>query len=227
MATPLHRLPVEVRPRERLLARGPEALSVAELLALVLGSGRKGESSVQVGLRLLADFGGLEGLATARPEELARIPGVGMAKAAALVGALRLGRLAVSVSPEGAVLRTSADAGAIAVRELAAARRERVIVMVCDGANRLKRVVPVAEGSVDRAPFPVREILNAVLRHDGRAFIVAHSHPSGNPTPSDHDHHATEDLRAAAPTVGLRFLDHVIVGGDSWESVRCSQRTRY
>jgi DNA repair protein RadC len=223
---PLHRLPPDARPRERLLSLGAEALSEAELLALVIRTGRTGESSLHLAMRLLADFGGLAGLATARSEELAQKPGVGAAKAASLVAAFRLGRLASSAALSRPVLRTAADAGAIAVRELGSLRRERVLVLVCDGANRLKTVVTVAEGSIDRAPFPVREILNAVIRHDGSAFIVAHNHPSGDATPSDEDRRTTEKLSAAAGEVGLRFLDHVVVSGARWRPVKASPRTR-
>jgi DNA repair protein RadC len=77
----------------------------------------------------------------------------------------------------------------------------------------------LTEGSIDRSLLPVRDILNAVLRHDGRAFAVAHNHPSGDPTPSDTDRRATAELAAAAQVVGLRFLDHVIVSGEKWRSV--------
>ncbi len=225
MATRIADLPEHDRPRERLLARGVEALSERELLALLLGKGRRGESALDLAAALLAEHGGLAGVAAARPEELARRPGIGPAKAATLAAAFRLGLLA-SGRVEAPVLRTAADAAAVALRELAHTRRERVVVLVCDARNRLLRVVPVAEGSVDRAPLPVREVLNAVLRHDGRAFAVAHSHPSGDPEPGEEDVRATEQLAAAARTVGLRFLDHLVVGGGEWRSARASPRTR-
>lgn len=227
MSIPLRRLPAHERPRERLLARGPQALSERELLALVIGKGRRGESALDVSTGLLAEYGGLAGLADARPEELARRAGIGPAKAAALVAAFRLGRLAREATSEGPVLRSAEDAGRIAMAELAHARRERVIVLVCDSANRLRRVVTVADGSADRVLFPVREILNAVLRHDGRAFVVAHNHPSGDPTPSDDDRRASEQISDGATAVGLRFLDHLVVADGTCESaVRASLRTR-
>ncbi len=223
MATRIADLPEHDRPRERLLARGAEALSERELLALVLGKGRRGESALDLAAALLAEHGGLAGIAAARPEELARRAGVGPAKAAALAAAFRLGLLA-SGRVEAPVLRTAADAAEVALRELAHARRERVIVLVCDARNRLLRVVSVAEGSIDRAPLPVREVLNAVLRHDGRAFAVAHSHPSGDPEPGEEDVRATEKLAEAARTVGLRFLDHLVVGGGEWRSASVVSR---
>jgi DNA repair protein RadC len=201
-----------------MLALGAEALSERELLALVLGKGRQGESALDLAASLLAEFGGLADLAEAQPEELARTSGIGPAKAAALVAAFRLGRLAGAAAREGPVLTSAEDAAKVAMRELAGLRRERVIVLVCDSANRLRRVVTVSEGSIDRAPFPVREILNAVLRHDGRAFVVAHNHPSSNSTPSELDIRGTERVAAAARHVGLRFLDSLVIGANGWAS---------
>jgi DNA repair protein RadC len=219
-------LPERERPRERLLSLGVDALSDRELLALVLRNGRRGESALEVAGALLSEFGSLESLASALPEELSRRAGVGPAKAAALVAAFRLGKVARN-SWSAAVLRSAADVAEVALREIGDARRERVIVLVCDSANRLRRVIRVSEGTIDRSLLPVREVLNAVLRHDGRAFAIAHNHPSGDVTPSDADRRAFTELCGAARAVGLRFLDHVIVGGGEWQSVSsaCEERT--
>lgn len=218
-------LPVRERPRERLARLGAEALAERELLALVLGSGRQGESALDVAGALLAEFGGLGELARARPEELSRRGGIGAARAAALVAAFRLGRLAADAPDEAPVLRRPEDAARVAMRELAGLRRERVIVLVCDSGNRLRRIVTVAEGSIDRAPFPVREILNAVLRHDGKAFVVAHNHPSGQGQPSSADEQATAALQSVARAGGLRLLDHLVVSDNGWVSATPDQRT--
>jgi DNA repair protein RadC len=214
MATILADLPPHERPRERLLGSGPKALSDSELLALVLRQGRRGESAVSLAASLLAEYGNLDALAGAHPEELATRSGVGAAKAAALVAAFQLGR---RLGRDGVplVLRSPTDVAKVARRELDGLRRERVLVLVCDAANRLRRTVIVSEGSIDRSLVPIREILNAVLRNDGRAFAIAHNHPSGNPEPSDADHRATAEVRDAARIVGLRFLGHVVVGNKS------------
>lgn len=217
-------MPERERPRERLMVRGIEALSERELLALVLRNGRQGESAIDLAAALIAEYGSLSGIAAARPEELARRPGVGPAKAAAVVAAFRLGRLA-DRAPESICLRSGADIAAVAMRELAGVRRERVLVLVCDAANRLRKVTEVSDGAIDRSLLPVREVLNVVLRHDGRAFAVVHNHPSGDPTPSDADRRATTDLGAGAKAVGLRFLDHVIVTDTTWSSATAPQRT--
>jgi DNA repair protein RadC len=219
VALSMAKVPVHERPRERLLARGIAALSERELLALVLRHGRRGESALDLASALLADYGSLAAIAAALPEELARHPGIGNTKAAALLAAFQLGRVSTRGSNEGVRLTEAADIAQMAQRELARVRRERVLVLVCDAANRLRRTESVSLGSVDRSPVPVREVLNCVLRHDGRSFAIAHNHPSGDPTPSDADVRATEALAVASKTVGLRFLDHVVVTDESWSVV--------
>ena len=199
--------------------RGVESLSARELLALVLRNGVKGRSALDLADELLADFGSLASLAAARPEELARRPGVGDAKAAALVAAFALARKVELIPAGDAVLRAAEDVARVATRELAGLRRERVLVLVCDGRNRLRRVTAVSEGSIDRSLVPVREILNAVLRNDGRAFALAHNHPDGDPEPSAADHRATVEVKAAAQVAGLRFLGHVVVASTEWHAV--------
>jgi len=219
MAVLMAAVPPHERPRERLFAGGAEALTERELLALVLRNGTRGVSALDLASELLADYGSLGALAVARPEELAGRKGVGPAKAAALVAAFQLSRRATLLAEEAVVLRSGDDVARAARGLLAGLRRERVLVLVCDAANRLRRTVVVAEGSIDRSLVPVREILNAVLRHDGRAFAVAHNHPSGDTGPSDADRKATTDVAAGAKTAGLRFLGHVIVAGQAWQAV--------
>lgn len=212
-------IPPEERPRERLAANGVESLSARELLALVLHSGTRGRSALDLADELIGAFGSLAGLAVARREELARLPGVGHAKAAAVVAAFGLARKVEPRLAQAEVMRSAEDAARVAGRELFGLRRERVIVLVCDGRNRLRHVASVSDGAVDRALMPVREILNAVLRFDGRAFAVAHNHPDGDPEPSDTDRRATADIKAAARIAGLRFLGHVVVAGAHWCAV--------
>lgn len=216
MAVVMAAVPPDERPRERLAAHGVESLSARELLALILRNGTAGKGALDLADELLAEFGSLAGLAVARPEELARRPGVGPAKAASLLAAFHLARKLEADVGEQTVLRSAEDVARIAQVELASARRERVIVLVCDTRHRLRHTVPVSEGAVDRSLVPVREVLNAVLRHDGRAFALAHNHPGGDAEPSDADRRATDDVAAAARVAGVRFLGHVIVAGPDW-----------
>lgn len=211
-------MPEGDRPRERLLRRGPEALSDAELVAIQLGSGHAGASALEVARHLLVEWGGVAELARARPEELARATGVGPAKAARLVSAFALG-VRGDHAPDRPVVRTSTDIARIAVAAIGFQRTEQVLVIVLDGASHIRRAEVVASGSAKSCPVPVREILATVLRHDGVAFAVAHNHPGGDPTPTPADVSATRAVRDAAATVGLRFLDHVVVAGTEWRGI--------
>lgn len=219
MALLMAAVPPHERPRERLLACGAEALTERELLALVLRNGAPGVSALDLASELMAEYGSLTALASALPEELAMRKGIGSAKAATLVAAFALGRRAETDNREPSVLRNGEDVARIARGALGGLRRERVLVLVCDGANRLRRTVVVSEGSIDRSLVPVREILNAVLRHDGRSFALAHNHPSGGMEPSDADRRATKDVATGAKTAGLRFLGHVVVAGEHWQAI--------
>ncbi|WP_280245393.1 RadC family protein [Nocardia abscessus] len=218
MAVSLVDVPVAQRPRERLLALGPHALSDAELLALLLRQGRRGASALDLAVELLVEHGGVAGLASARPEELSRRAGIGVAKAAAIIAAFHLGARARGRPDTSLQLTSPADVAAAAGPHFAGARVERLLVLVCDAQNRLRQKVFVAEGAIDQVAVPVREILNTVLRHDGRAFAIVHNHPSGDPTPSLDDRRTTTLLTEAARTVGLRFLDHVVLAGEKWAS---------
>ncbi|NUS43806.1 MAG: DNA repair protein [Mycobacteriaceae bacterium] len=216
MSVPITTFPADQRPRERLTALGPHALSDGELLALLLRHGRVGQNALELAYDLLAAYGGPKGLAAARPEELAARAGVGAAKAASIVAAFHLGAR-VDRDPDLAPrIEGPAVAVALARPKFAGSRTERLLVEGCDAQDRLRHSLFVAEGAIDGVAVPVREILNAVLRHDGCSFVVVHNHPSGNPDPSPEDRHATARLADSARTVGLRFLGSVIIAGERW-----------
>ncbi|MGH2711533.1 MAG: JAB domain-containing protein, partial [Actinomycetota bacterium] len=172
---------------------------------------------------LLVSRGGLEGLAMSHPEEIAEVPGVGEAKAAVLSAAFELARRATEGDRASRlVLRRPEDLARVVELELGNARREIVLAIILDASHRLRRLVRISEGSVDQAMLPAREVLNAVLRNDGVAFALAHNHPSGDLAPSQLDIQATDRLQKASVAVGLRFLDHLIVEGERWVSLRAS-----
>lgn len=209
----------EDQPSARLLRLGASALSDAELVALVARVEPNGRDEVLVGREVLFECGGLRGLASAFPEELTRVSGIGPVSAARLLAAFELAARATALPVDRLVDSAAAIADLVAPI-LARERREKVVVVVTDAANRLLRVVPVATGGLDSSPLPIREVLHAVLRYDGRAFALAHNHPSSDPTPSVEDREATMAVGRAADAVGLRFLDHVVIAGSSWRSVR-------
>jgi DNA repair protein RadC len=214
-ARPLAAVPAGQRPRERLLALGGEPLADAELVALLLGTGRRGMSALAVAHDLLAAYEGPYGLARAEPVELARRPGVGLAKATRICAAFALARRVAAVPP-GQVVSTTADLADQVRPYLAQARRERVVLVVLDHALRVRRTCVVYEGSVDECLLPVREVLTATLAHDGSGFAVAHNHPSGDPTPSGSDERVTAALARGAEAVGLDFHGHLVVTDGRW-----------
>ncbi|WP_278265044.1 DNA repair protein RadC [Nocardia sp. AG03] len=216
MSVPIADLPVAQRPRERLLMLGPHALSDSELLALLLGQGTRGLSALELAAHLLGEYGGLAELSAARPEELARSAGIGPAKAATVIAAFHLGTRSRTSTDTVPRLSTPEDVARVAIPLFAGARVERLLVLICDTQHRLRHRAFVAEGAIDHVAVPVREILNTVLRHDGRAFAVVHNHPSGDPHPSPDDRRASTLLHHAAATVGLRYLDHIVIAGESW-----------
>ena len=219
MGRPFSVLPVCIRPRERLLEEGREALSDSEVLALLLRSGTTGASASDLANELLADFGSLSRLSEATADELKRVPGVGAAKAAAVVAGFELGRRLRLDKTNEVVLSRASEVAARAQALLSGLRRERVVVFVCDRRGRLLREMHLSQGTSARALIDVREVLNAVLRHDGNSFALAHNHPSEDTRPSAADVKVTGNLAAAAKTVGLRFLGHIVIAGDQWAEV--------
>ncbi len=216
-------LPPHDRPRERLWRVGPEALADRELLAILLRTGSRDRNALAFAEALLVEAGGLDGLARTAPDDLVRIAGIGGAKASSVLAALELARrVARRRGPSASAVRRPADLAALVVPELSRLARERVLVVVLDGGHRPTRVVPLTSGSVDRSLLPVREVLHAVLRSDGVGFALAHNHPAGDPSPSEEDLAATRRVQAAAPLVGLRLVDRLIVADGSWLSLRGS-----
>jgi DNA repair protein RadC len=216
-------IPPPQRPRERLLLLGAESLADAELVAVLLGTGGRGQNALDLAHDLLIEYGGPGGLAGVPPEELSRRAGVGPAKAARVVAAFSLARR-MGPPAKGVQLRDSADIADVARLWLADVRRERAVVIVCDSALRVRRAFVITEGSSNACLLPVREILTAVLLHDGAAFAVAHNHPSGDVEPSSADEAVTAALCDAAEAVGLDFLGHVVVSRERWAS--CSARVQ-
>jgi DNA repair protein RadC len=211
-------LPESDRPRERLLSRGAAALSDRELLGLVLGSGLPGCDAIELAATLIGASGGLPALATADPHVLKQLPGVGAAKAARVAAAFELARRA-ALTEERRRVASSSDVAAVAAPYLRGLRHERVIVVACDSSGGLLRVTPLTDGVADRSLIPVRDVLAAVLGVGGTSFAVAHNHPTGSLAPSDPDTEVTAKLRQAAGTVGLRFLDHVILTETTWTRI--------
>ncbi|MEZ0396321.1 MAG: DNA repair protein RadC [Anaerolineales bacterium] len=214
-------LPASDRPRERLASLGPQALSSAELLAILLRVGVAGESAVQMGQRLLAAFGGLTGLHRAPFEDLCNQHGVGAAKAAQIKAAIELGRrLTLEAPEERPVINSPADAAALVSYEMSAFEQEHLRVLLLDTRNRLLDIVEVYKGSVNSAQVHVGEVFKAAIRRGAAAILVAHNHPSGDPTPSPDDVAVTRAIVQAGRLLDVDVLDHLVIGQGRWVSLK-------
>ena len=206
-------LPAAERPRERMVARGAEVLSGIELLACLLGRGSAGESVLTISQRLLNRFGDIEGIARARIEELSKVRGVGPAKAVQLKAACELSRRAQMPSArESSSLENPDAAGTIAQRYLSRKNKEHFIALLLDARHRLIRVAEISVGTLDMSVVHPRETFQEAIAAGAAALIVAHNHPSGDPTPSPEDMELTVRLIAAGALLGIPLLDHIVVG---------------
>ncbi len=216
-------IPGREKPRERLARLGPSALSDRELLAIVIRTGGPGQSALEVADELLANAGGLVSLSSARLEELDFVAHLGPAKAAGLQAVFELGRRASHGKDARPVVVGPEDLARICEPLLAGKPHEEAIVIVLNAANRVTKTVTLSNGSVGRCLMMPRDVLATVLRNDGVAFAVAHNHPSGDPSPSREDIKVTRELSRAAETIGVHFIDHLIIGSGAWISLRDSK----
>jgi len=214
--------PTEERPREKLAARGPEALGAGELLAILLRTGDASHhrTALDLGRDLWAAYGeDWAALGRATAAELAQHSGVGPAKAATLAAALELGRRAASRPMEfGTAFRSSDQVYAHYGVRVAGLKRERFFCLLLDARNRCLREETVSEGSLTGSLVHPREAFRAAVREAASAVIFAHNHPSGDPSPSREDVELTRRLCDAGKVLGIRVLDHVVLGHGNYYS---------
>jgi DNA repair protein RadC len=209
------------RPRERLASLGPQALSNAELIAILLRVGVPGENAVQVGQRLLQKFGGISGLHRAPFNELCNQHGIAEAKAAQIKAAIELGRrLTMEAPEERAAINSPADAAALVQYEMSALEQEHLRVLLLDRRNRVLEVVEVYRGSVNSSQVRVGEVFKEAVRKNASALIVVHNHPSGDPTPSPDDVAVTRAIVQAGKLLDVDVLDHLVIGQGRWVSLK-------
>lgn len=205
-------MPQDDRPREKLLTRGASALTDAELIAILLRTGLPGANAVQVAAQLLQRFKSLNGLSRCTVDEIAEIPGIGPAKALHLVAAFNLGqRLA-----REALTREKIDSPELVydllAAEMRALHKESLRVILLDTRYHLLRIQEVSLGSVNESIAHPRDVFRPAVISSAYAVIVAHNHPSGDPSPSQSDHSLTRRLAEAAELLQIRLLDHIIIG---------------
>jgi len=224
-ALTIHELPEEERPREKLAARGAGSLSDSELIAILLRTGTKGASAIDLGREMLQRYGSLSGLARCSVPELAKIKGVGLAKAVQLAAAFGLAQRVAREVFTKRKLDTPELVWELLGAEMRALHRESLRVILLDTKYHLLRVEEISLGTMNESLAHPREIFRPAIIHSAYAIIVAHNHPSGDPTPSTSDHTLTRRLHEAALLLQINLLDHVIIGsGDNgrlpWFSFR-------
>ncbi len=208
------------RPRERLAARGPANLSDTELLAILLGSGGRGQNVVELAGSVLARLGDLRGMADAAEAELRAQEGIGPARAAVIAAALELGRRAAGTRPQrGQRLACATDVWCHYRARLATSAVEEFWVLALDARHRLLFESCVARGSLTGVEVHPREVFRPLIRASAAAVLFCHNHPSGDPTPSRQDIDLTRRLRDVGVLVGINVLDHVVVAAEGFTSL--------
>jgi len=217
----IHELPASERPRERLEHYGAAALSNAELLAIILRTGVGGENVLDMAQRLLSTYRGLAGLARASFGELAREHGVGMAKTAQMQAAFELGKRLLIASPDERPQVTSpADAANLLMPEMGLLEQEHLRTLLLDTRHHVLASPTVYVGNVNTSVIRVAELFREAIRLNCTALIVAHNHPSGDPTPSPDDVKITQEIVKAGELLGIEVLDHLIIGSQRYISLK-------
>ena len=213
--------PVDQRPRERLREIGAKYLSDAELMAILLRTGIKGQNVVALSQQLLVQVGGLSALSDVAFGRLCELKGISEAKACQLLAAVELGRRVADAEP---VLRRTISCPQDVVSELGSTlnglKQEELYVLLLNTKNKVLSKETVYKGSVNSAAVRVAEVLRPAIRENCPSIVMAHNHPSGDPTPSPEDVAVTRRIRTSAEAMDIELLDHVIIGSRGFVSLK-------
>lgn len=214
-------LPLQERPRERLIQRGAGSLSTTELLAIILRGGAPGLPVTRLAEQLIARYHGLSGLSRIAISALCEERGMGEAKATQLKAALELGRRYQIEQPEERLqVRSPADVAGLLMQEMAALEQEQFRVLLLDTKNRVLAVRTLYDGTVNSSTIRVGEVFREAVRQNAPAIVVVHNHPSGDPAPSPEDVRVTEAIIQGGKTLDIELLDHVIIGQHRFASLK-------
>ena len=209
------------RPRERLAELGAQALSNAELIAILLRVGIQGENAVQMSQRLLVTFGGLHGLHKASFVEMCAQRGLGEAKAAQIKAAIELGRrLPLQEPEERPAVNSPADAAELVRYEMSAFQQEHLWVILLDTRNKVISIERIYVGSLNSSTVRVGELFRPAIQRSAASLIVVHNHPSGDPTPSPEDVALTRAIVQSGKLLDIGVLDHLVIGQNRWVSLK-------
>ncbi len=214
-------MPVDLRPRERLLKEGPQYLSDIELLAILLRTGSADASAMDLAAGLLGHFGGLKQLLDATTEELSAFKGIGPAKVAQIKAALEIGkRVAMAVAWDRPSIKSPESAAALVMEEMRHLDREHFWALLLNTKNQVLAREVVSIGTLNFSAIHPRELFKAAIKRSAAALILVHNHPSGDPTPSKQDLEATRRLVEAGNILGIEILDHLVIGDNKFTSFK-------
>jgi len=205
--------PISERPRERLMAHGPGALSPAELLAILVRTGLQGRNALDIGKELIRKFGSLGALARASVDDLRSVRGVGPDKAVTLVAAFTLaGKMAEELQWESPLLDTPEVVAQLLREQNRSKNVETFQILLVNTRRRLIRIDQISQGLLDTLLVHPREVFQSAIAARASAIVLVHNHPSGDPSPSEADIKVTRDLIRAGQLLKIEVLDHVILG---------------
>ncbi|MFX3615933.1 MAG: DNA repair protein RadC [Sporolactobacillus sp.] len=214
-------VPDSDRPRERMVREGAAALSNTELLAIILRSGLKNESVLQLSERLISHFGGLEMLGEASIEEFEQVRGIGEAKAAQLVASVELGKRMARPSPSARyTIRSPEDGANYVMEEMRLLKQEHFVALFLNTKNQVIHKTTLFVGSLNSSIVHPREVFKEAVKRSAASIICFHNHPSGDPSPSREDGEVTRRLVSCGKMLGVEVLDHIIIGDRKFISLK-------
>ncbi|MGG7142279.1 RadC family protein [Clostridium nigeriense] len=215
-------MPEEERPIEKLLINGPETLSNAELLAVILRTGTRGENIVSLSTRVLSEFNGLDGLLDAGIDEITSIKGIKNIKASQIMAVGELVRRInmLSLIREGKGITSPNDIARLVMKEMVFLKQEVLKLIMLDTKNNIIGIKDVFKGSLNSSIVHPREIFKEALKKSSSSIIICHNHPSGDPTPSKEDINITIRLKECGKIMGIDLLDHLIIGKNQYVSLK-------
>ena len=216
----ISRWPEKERPRERLLQQGPQHLTEAELLGILIGKGTTRKTAIDLARELLDRYESLENLFSRSPSELMKVKGIGSAKAATLSAAFQLVRRIQSKTSKGQPsFKRAKDVANLYLPLMKDLRKEVFRVLLLSRSNRLIKEVTISEGTLDASIVHPRDVFREALLESAAGVILLHNHPSGNPNPSEEDIRITKQLVEAGRVMGIKVYDHIILAGEDYRSL--------
>lgn len=214
-------MPEDERPRERLVKYGAEVLSNSELLAIILRTGTRYDSAINIANKLLKEGSGIRHLYESSFDELKRMKGIGPAKACQIKAALELGKRLRTFKDSGSVfIKTPSDAAELVMEDMRYLKKEYMKLILLNIKNMIISIKDVSIGSINSSIVHPREIFVEAIKASSASIIICHNHPSGDPTPSQEDINVTKRIQEAGRIVGIELIDHIVVGDGKYISLK-------